>query len=34
VERVRFDYTNVMADVVGPEHGISEGELQALEPRP
>jgi glucose-6-phosphate isomerase len=33
VERVRFDYTNVMADVVGPEHGIAERELQALEPR-
>jgi glucose-6-phosphate isomerase len=31
VDRVRFDYTNVMADVVGPEHGITPEELAALE---
>ena len=29
--RLSFDYTNVMADVVGPEHGIEEAELTALE---
>jgi glucose-6-phosphate isomerase len=27
---LRFDYTNVLAEVVGPEHGIREDELAAL----
>ncbi len=27
---LRFDYTNVLADAVGPEHGITEDELNAL----
>ncbi len=30
MDRVRFDYTNVMADAVGPQHGITEAELAAL----
>ena len=33
MDRVRFDYTNVMADVVGAEHGITDSELSALQPR-
>lgn len=32
-EQVRFDYTNLMADAVGPEHGITEQELRQLAPR-
>jgi len=31
VSRIRFDYTNLLADVVGPEHGLSDAELDALE---
>ncbi len=31
MDRIRFDYTNVLADVVGPEHGITDAELAALE---
>ena len=27
---IRFDYTNVLADVVGEEHGLTEAELEAL----
>lgn len=27
---IRFDYTNVMADAVGPEHGLSPAELEGL----
>lgn len=30
MDRIRFDYTNVLADVVGPEHGITDAELGAL----
>ena len=26
---IRFDYTNVLADAVGPDHGLAEGELAA-----
>lgn len=29
MSRLSFDYTNVMADVVGPEHGLTEAELGA-----
>ncbi|MGH2461156.1 MAG: glucose-6-phosphate isomerase [Chloroflexota bacterium] len=32
-EQVRFDYTNLMADAVGPGHGISEPELRQFAPR-
>jgi len=32
MDRIRLDYTGVMADAVGPEHGIGEAELDALEP--
>jgi glucose-6-phosphate isomerase len=28
--RVRFDFNNAMADAVGPEHGVSEEEVNAL----
>jgi glucose-6-phosphate isomerase len=31
--RVRFDYTNAMANVVGAEHGVSDAELAAIAPR-
>ena len=27
---IRFDYTNVLADAVGPEHGLTAGELAAM----
>jgi glucose-6-phosphate isomerase len=30
---IRLDYTNMMADVVGAAHGITEAELEALRPR-
>jgi glucose-6-phosphate isomerase len=29
VSVIRFDFTNLMADVVGPEHGLTEDELNA-----
>ena len=32
MDRIRLDCTNLMADVVGPEHGITEAELAALAP--
>src|SRR5919199_1002286 len=28
--RVRFDFNNAMADTIGPEHGVSEEEVNAL----
>ena len=31
MSRIRFDYTNTLAGVVGPDHGITEAELAALE---
>ncbi len=31
--RLRFDYTNVLADNIGPEHGISISDVEELEPR-
>jgi glucose-6-phosphate isomerase len=31
VSAIRFDYTNVMADAIGSEHGLSEAELGGLE---
>ena len=31
--QIRFDYTNMMADVVGKDHGIAEAELSALRER-
>jgi glucose-6-phosphate isomerase len=30
VDRIRFDYTNVLAEVVGSQHGITQGELDGL----
>jgi glucose-6-phosphate isomerase len=33
VDRIRLDYTNVLAEVIGPEHGITAGELSELAPR-
>lgn len=30
MDRIRFDYTHLSADVVGPEHGLSRAELEAL----
>ena len=30
MDHLRLDYTNVMADVIGPEHGVREEELAAL----
>lgn len=30
MDRIQLDYTNVMAGVVGPEHGIEEAELEGL----
>ena len=30
---IRFDYTNVMAEVVGPEHGLTEEELAGMAER-
>lgn len=30
MNQLRFDYTNVLASAVGPEHGIGEAELEAL----
>jgi len=32
MDRIRLDCTNLMADVVGPEHGITEAALQVLAP--
>jgi glucose-6-phosphate isomerase len=32
-QRVRFDYSNVMADVVGVDDGVTEAELNAIAPR-
>ena len=32
MDRIRLDATNLMADVVGPEHGITAAELEALAP--
>lgn len=29
---IHFDFNNMMADTIGPEHGITEQELKALEP--
>lgn len=31
MDRIRLDYTNCLADAVGPVHGLTEGELRALE---
>jgi hypothetical protein len=31
--RIGFDYTNMMASILGPERGISETELEGLRPR-
>lgn len=31
--KIGFDYTNMMASVLGPERGISEAELEGLRPR-
>jgi glucose-6-phosphate isomerase len=33
VSRIRFDYTNVLADAVGPEHGLGDAELAAYAER-
>jgi len=33
VSAIRFDYTNVLADAVGPEHGIRDEELAGMEAR-
>jgi glucose-6-phosphate isomerase len=30
---MQFDFTYAMADAIGPEHGVSEAELAALQPR-
>jgi glucose-6-phosphate isomerase len=30
--RLRLDYTNMLADVIGPEHGITHQELEQLQP--
>ncbi|HVS17084.1 MAG TPA: glucose-6-phosphate isomerase [Planctomycetota bacterium] len=30
MDRIRFDYTHLTADVVGPEHGLSRAELEAM----
>lgn len=32
-QRVRFDYTNVLAEVIGAENGLTVDELQTLAPR-
>ncbi len=29
-EQIRFDYNNVLASVVGPEHGITEGDIEKI----
>lgn len=31
MDRIRFDYTNVLAEVVGPEHGLTGADLAGLE---
>jgi glucose-6-phosphate isomerase len=31
-QSIHFDFNNMMADTIGPEHGITEQELKALEP--
>src|SRR3990170_4213831 len=31
-QSIQFDFNNMMADTIGPEHGITEQELKALEP--
>lgn len=33
MDRIRLDYTHVLADAVGPEHGIPQDRLAALAPR-
>ena len=30
MSRIQLDYTNAMAEVVGPEHGLTEEELASL----
>ena len=30
MSRIQLDYTHVLADVIGPEHGVSERDIQAL----
>ena len=27
MDRIRFDYTHLSADVVGPDHGLTQAEL-------
>jgi glucose-6-phosphate isomerase len=29
MDRIRLDYTNVLADVIGPDHGVTQAELDA-----
>lgn len=33
MDRIRLDYSNVLADAVGPEHGVTSDELAELAPR-
>ncbi len=32
MSRVRFDYTHVMSDLIGPEHGVTDSDLQVEAP--
>ena len=31
MDRLKLDWTNLTADAVGPDHGITEAELEALD---
>ncbi len=33
MSRIQFDYTNVLASAVGPQHGITDAELEGMEGR-